>query len=139
MEYCRAHNSAAIKEQSSDKGEIFVKRTIFANNGFMKDDDKTFQAQEESEIPDFKKNTLDLDATKQCSKLEQDYAKLLEEVKVLSEKIRDMNTKEKLQDDWKFATQVLDRFFMVTLAVSIFIAFLSVFLDIPDGAILTGT
>lgn len=119
-------------EQSSHSENLFA--TI------ENDDEKTSQAQKVSEKPQNNKtslNTLDFDAKRQSSKLEQDHARLVEEVKVLSNKIREMNTKEKLQDEWMFATHVVDRFFLVTLAVSITIAFLWVYLSIPDGSVLT--
>ncbi|XP_020910268.2 neuronal acetylcholine receptor subunit alpha-9 [Exaiptasia diaphana] len=118
-----------------EKDDLFIQRSVFVNKGSICDDDNGFQLKQGINKPKEKSDNKENLQTDN-GKLKQNFDKLFGEVKVLSDKIRKMSAKEKLQNDWMFATTVLDRFFLSALIISICIAFLSIFLAVPESAIL---
>jgi len=133
-------NRRKTKSELSHIEHNFDKHAIYTNNNFVNDDDKIAhprESRDSRESNENKINALHEETSSPSVNHENNYTKLIEEVRVLSDKIRVMNSREKLQDEWKFATRVLDRFFLVSLLVSIFVVFFMIFMTIPDDSILT--
>lgn len=126
----KAKNSAA---KEAEKDQLFVKR--FENNGFYKDEDDIFEPKEVKKNPEDVKDGLQ--EKNHSAKTNEEFDKLVKEFKVLSDKVRDINAQEKVQDEWSFAAHVLDRFFLLSLLLTTFVAFLSIFLSIPSDVVLS--
>ena len=60
--------------------------------------------------------------------------KLISEVKVLSDKVREETEQEKNEDEWMFAALVLDRFFLITFSLTLLLTCVGVFMQIPPNS-----
>ena len=116
-----------------NNGDVFVKRSVFVNDAMNNSDE--FQLKQEINKSDsMNENPVELSAND--IKLQVSLKQIFDEIKVLSDKLREIKDKEVLQDDWVFATSVLDRFFLSALILSITVAFLTIFLAVPETAVL---
>jgi hypothetical protein len=127
----------ATERNTDSKG---TQGLFFKTAGFLKDegdtdlvitrvhDNRKTENDKNLEHTDNNRNTTD--PTNQ-----EELSNLVKEVKVLSDKLRESNKQQSLQDEWIFAVEVLDRFFICCLATSIVLACIIIFAASRD----TGT
>ncbi|XP_031561618.1 neuronal acetylcholine receptor subunit alpha-9-like isoform X2 [Actinia tenebrosa] len=116
---------------------------FFKNGGFLQDDSDLVITQvhgqrqiEKIKNPENneKRGTRTNNNTKQ-----QDISELFKEVKTIADKIRQNDQEESKREEWMFATEVLDRFFICTLFCSISIACIVVFSAVHDAVMVDGS
>lgn len=123
------------KENTDTKDE---QNLFFKNGGFLKDDDDLVITRVHDKRQTEKNKNQENDETKRIitnDTKQDDIAELIKEVKVIADKFRQNANEESTREEWVFATEVLDRFFLCSLFFSIIIASIVVFSAIREAEI----
>lgn len=117
-----------------EKGNgLFIKRShpfVLENNGYTNEDSENKSSEAAKRNPDTKNL---LTGSLVGNEVQTELRQLLKEVAILSDKFREINEKEKVQNEWSRAAAVLDRFFLFLLLTITIISFPSIFLSMLHG------
>lgn len=115
------------------RDDLFIKNTQFPNKDAQNEEhglcrERTRKKSSEISAPKSDKDTGNWQEEPEAKvMMQEDLGKFFAEVKVPADYYREIKAKDQLQDDWIFATRVLDRFFLALLTASFLISLVLIF------------